>query len=69
MQQFLSDGQVHSRGVGIDMPEECSEVHEAAVGIDALAVPAKQRGYGKGMSKIMESGWGYPRWNMQLQLG
>ena len=69
MQEFLGDGQVHSRGVGIDMPQDRSEVHEPAVRIDALPVPAKQSGYGKGMSKIMKSGWGYPRWNMQLQLG
>ena len=51
------------------MPQERSEVHEAAVRIDALAVPAKQSGYGKGVSKVMESGWGYARWNMKLQLG
>ena len=29
------------------MSQERSEVHEAAVRIDALTVPAKQRGYGK----------------------
>jgi len=43
------------------MPQERSEVHEAAVRIDALAVPAKQSGYGKGVSKVMESGWGDAR--------
>ncbi len=49
MQQFLGDGQVHSGGVGIDVPQEGSEVHEPAVRINALPVPAKQSGYGKGM--------------------
>jgi len=69
MQQFLGDGQVHSRGVGIDVPQESGEVHQPAVWIDALSIPPKQRGYGKGMSKVMESGWGHAWWNMKLQLG
>ena len=51
------------------MPQERSEVHEAAVWIDALSIPPKQRGYGKRVPQVMESGRRYARWNMQLQFG
>ena len=32
MQQFLGDGQVHSCGIGIDVPQECSEVQDFGFG-------------------------------------
>lgn len=57
IKEFFRDGQVHRRRVGIDVPQERSEVHQAAVRIDALAVPAQQRGDREGMPQIVKSGW------------
>jgi len=51
------------------MTEERGETHQPAVGIDALSIPAKQRGHCERVPQIMESRGRHAWRNMQLQFG
>jgi hypothetical protein len=49
------------------MTKESGEVDQSAVGIDALAVPAQQRGHCKRVPQIMHPGRRYAQWDMKIQ--
>src|SRR5271167_2032510 len=69
VEQLLCDGQVRCRRVSIDMTQERGQMHEPRVRVDALAIPAEQRGDGEWAAQVMESGRKDAWRNRQLQLG